>query len=255
MLERKSGMLNKWRKNNNQTKKEMSFIRVYKWWIIVSVASLIAIYFLTYYIFLGNGIFKTGTGLKKNDWLEFLGEYLSFAGTLIISLVAILQSRFYIERDNQRIVDERKKTVQPVLSISIINVDSMVIGTSEVFSLTNQETKPSHKNVTIEIENAGQYPICNVIVFDKYMWQLLKPNDKKQIQVAYSDSPDIQHWKEHLLEILDTEYERTESGIPKSFNVNYDNVDGIEMFQTYELKEFDGKKYYSLSRIEEVFNA
>ena len=86
----------------------------------------------------------------------------------------------------------------------------------------------------------------NVIIFDKYLFQLLKPNERKTIQVAYSNSPDVQKWKEHIIEIQESDYESTEDGIPKWFNINYDDIDGNEMFQTFALKTFDDTNYYSL---------
>jgi hypothetical protein len=95
-------------------------------------------------------------------------------------------------------------------------------------------------------------PIRNVIIFDKYLYQLLKPNEQKTIQLAYSDSPDIQKWKKHLLELLESEYEPGDKGIPKWFNICYDDVDGHSMFQSFELKNFDGTDYYSLETTEEV---
>ena len=52
--------------------------------------------------------------------------------------------------------------------------------------------------------------------------------------------------------ILETDYERTDSGIPKSFPINYDDADGNEFYQIYELKNFGGKLYYSL---EGTYNA
>ena len=73
--------------------------------------------------------------------------------------------------------------------------------------------------------------------------------DKKQIQIAYSDSPDIQKWKNFLIEISEADFDRTDDGIPTWFNINYDDIDGGEMFQSFELKDFGGKKYYSLSEI------
>ena len=229
-----------------------SFMKVYKWWIIITLCLLIAGYALIYVCFLGKGFLPTGIDLEKKDWLAFLGTYLSFAGTLIISLIAILQSRFFAEKEKKRIAADRKKTIQPILSVSIVATNSQISGTAEVFNPRKPESIPRHKNVTIEIENAGEFPICNVIVFDKYLWQMLKPNEKKQIQVAYSDSPDAQHWKNHILELLESEYERTESGIPKWFNINYDDIDGNVMFQTYVLKEFDGTVYYSLEGTHEI---
>ena len=71
-------------------------------------------------------------------------------------------------------------------------------------------------------------------------------NERKTIQVAYSNSPDVQKWKEHIIEIQESDYESTEDGIPKWFNINYDDIDGNEMFQTFALKTFDDTNYYSL---------
>lgn len=167
-------------------------------------------------------------------------------------MVAILQSRFFAEREKQRVAADRKKTIQPILSVSIVATNSQIAGTAEPFNPSDPGSIPQHKNVTIEIENVGAFPICNVIIFGKYLWQILKPNEKKQIQVAYSDSPDAQRWKKHILELLESEFERTESRTPKWFNINYDDIDGNAMFQTYELKEFDGMSYYSLEGTHEV---
>lgn len=243
---------NKRSKVKQTTGNRSSFMCEYKWWIIISLCLLIAGYFLIYVCFFGNGFFQPGTDLEKRDWLSFLGSYLSFAGTLIISLIAILQSRFFAEREKQRVAADRKKTIQPILSVSIVATNSQIAGTAEPFNPSDPGSIPQHKNVTIEIENVGAFPICNVIIFDKYLCQMLKPNEKKQLQVAYSDSPDAQRWKKHILELLASEFERTESGIPKWFNINYDDIDGKAMFQTYELKEFDGMNYYSLEGTHEV---
>ena len=227
-------------------KNKITFFYEYKWWIVATICSLIVVYVIIYVCFLGNGFLPAGTALEKRDWLAFLGAYLSFAGTLLISIVAILQSRFFDDNEKKRTASERKKAIQPILSVTIEAVDSQIAGTAEAFNVHKPESLPKHKNVTILLENAGQYPICNVIVFDKYLWQMLKPNEKKQIQVAYSDSPDVQKWGKHVIELYETDYERSEAGIPKWFNVNYDDIDGNEMFQTYELKVFDGTTYYSL---------
>ena len=69
---------------------------------------------------------------------------------------------------------------------------------------------------------------------------------KKIIQAAYSDSPDIERWRKYVIEILESEFARTDEGIPKDFCINYDDIDGNEMYQVYELSDFEGTKYYSL---------
>lgn len=229
-----------------------SFLQKNKWWIIGSTLTLIFGYGIIYLCFFSNGVIPTGVDLDKKDWLSFLGAYLSFAGTVGVSLIAILQSRFFVERDKERSSLDRKKQIQPIFSVSILAKDSQVLGTAEVFNINKAETYPQHKNVTIEIENVGGFPVRNVIVFDKYLYQLLKPNEKKQIQVAYSDSPDIQKWKDHIIEIFETDYERSSSGVPKWFNINYDDIDGVEMFQSFRLMNFDATEYYSLEEITEI---
>ena len=69
--------------------------------IIAIVAFSAIAYVIIYFVFKGNGkgngIFPVGTGLEKSDWLSFLGAYLSFIGTVIISLIAIFQSIYYSE--------------------------------------------------------------------------------------------------------------------------------------------------------------
>lgn len=225
------------------------FTQKYKWWILGTFFALIIVYVLIYLCFLGNGLIPPGAELRKEDWLSFFGTYLSFAGTLLISLIAILQSTFFEDRDKRRIADERKRAIQLILSVDIVDINKQIAYVPDVFSPYKPETMPEHKNVTIEIENVGQYPARNVVVFDKYLWQMLKPNEKKQIQIAYSDSPDIKRGKEHLIEILESGYARTDEWIPKDFYVSYDDVDGNEMYQIYTLRDYEGTQYYSLKGI------
>jgi hypothetical protein len=52
--------------------------------------------------------------------------------------------------------------------------------------------------------------------------------------------------------ITEDVYEKNEEGLPSWFNINYEDVDGREMFQTFELKSFEGTRYFSLSKTSEV---
>ena len=72
------------------------------------------------------------------------------------------------------------------------------------------------------------------------------------LQCAYEDSPDYTHKSKRLIRILQSEYERTDDGLPKWFNINYEDIDGNEMYQTFELHEFDGEQYYSLNEINNI---
>lgn len=235
---------------NRNNKSDNTFWNKYKKWFIGTIAILIIAYVIIY--LMGNTSLFSCDNLEKKDWLAFFGAYLAFSGTIIVSMVATLQSNYNEEKERVRIAKERKSVLQPIFSITIVNIDKQVAGTVETFKISDVSTYPKHKNITISIENVSEYPIRNVIIFDKYMLQLLKPNDEQTFQVAYSDSPDITKYKERLIEIFESEYERTEKGIPKWFNINYEDIDGNEMFQTFELKEFEGTEYYSLEKINTV---
>lgn len=231
------------KKENNK-----SFWSQYRWWFIGSIATLTIIYIVVYVFFQGNGVLSAGLNLEKKDWLSFLGTYLSFIGTVMVSLVATLQTKFFSEREEKKSVKEREKVLQPIFSISIEKIDSSVRGAFEVFNPSDKSTLPQHKNVTISLENVSEYPIRNVIIFEKYMYQLLKPNDKQIFQIAYSDSPDFARWPNHLVEVS-PEHERTDAGVPKWFTVDYEDIDGNNMYQIFELKSLEGTEYYSLEDI------
>ena len=229
-------------------KNKTNFIKKHRLWFAIVILALA--YIIVYFCFKGNGFFSAGINLEKNDWLYFLGSYLTFAGTVIVSLIATWQTEFYTEKEKERATKTRRDIIQPIFSISIA-LNNPIDGVVDVFNLSDSKTYPQHKNVTISIENVGEYPIRNVIVFDKYRFQLLKPNDEKSLQIAYSDSPDVKH-KEKIIELFESEYERTEDGIPKWFNISYDDIDGNEMTQTFELKNFEGTKYFSLEQVKRI---
>lgn len=232
--------------------KDKSFMRKYSGWLLLSVIILSVLYFVIYFCFKGDGFLTAGLDLEKRDWLSFFGNYLAFAGATVVSIVALFQSHFFVAADKEKQEDDRKKEIQPIFSVNIDAVDSHVLGTAEVFNMSDPSTFPKHKNITLSIENVGDYPVRNVIIFDKYLFQMLKCNENKVIQVAYDDSPDMKSWKKRLIEIYESEYERSSEGIPMWFNIIYDDVDGNEMFQTFELEDFNGTKYYSLEGTHQV---
>ena len=82
--------------------KKTTFWSKYKTHIIVLVAASVIVYILIYLVFRGNGIFPVGANLEKSDWLSFLGAYLSFIGTVIVSMIAIFQSRYYSELNEKK---------------------------------------------------------------------------------------------------------------------------------------------------------
>ena len=172
---------------NSKKQDNLTFFSKHKVWFLVSLIALVGIYICVYLLFKGNGFMSAGVDLEKKDWLAFLGAYLAFAGTIIVSIVAALQTKHFAEIEKDKAAESRKKEVQPIFSINIDGLNQQVLGTADVFNLYDTSTYPKHNNVTISIENVSNYPILNVIIFDKYLFQLLKPNERKTIQVAYSD--------------------------------------------------------------------
>ena len=63
---------------------------------------------------------------------------------------------------------------------------------------------------------------------------------------------DARKWPNKLAVLTDDEFEHNEQGVPKWFNINYEDVDGNEMYQTFELKDFDGTLYYALESINDI---
>lgn len=237
-------------KNKQITKKENNKNNIVL--VIVGILLfLVFIYIVIYLCFLGDGFLYSGKDLEKRDWLSFLGMFLSFVGTIVVCLYTTIQNLTFTQKEKRQAEEMHIKELQPVFSVSITGVDSQIEGTAEAFNITESTFCMSHKNVSISIENIGKYPIRNVIIFDKYMYQLLKTNERQSIYVVYSDSPDLKY-KTKIIEVFESKYERSEKGIPKWFNINYEDIDGNEMYQTFKLNVFDGIDYYSLERIQKV---
>ena len=92
--------------------------------IVVGLAVVLVVcYVLVYLCFKDNSGIPAGDDLEKRDWLSFLGAYLSFAGTLIVSLVALLEGLFYRRRAIAENSEKRKKEIQPIFSIKIKALD------------------------------------------------------------------------------------------------------------------------------------
>lgn len=183
---------------SKQKRKKLTFWSKYKMPIIAIVAFSAIVYVIIYLVFKENGIFPVGTGLEKSDWLSFLGAYLSFIGTVIVSLIAIFQSIYYSELNERKDAENRKKEIQPIFSVKIVSIDMQLDGTAEAFSLYDKATNPIHKNVKISVENVNRFPIKHMIVFDKYITPLLKCNEIQYVHCAYYDSVDAKKWPKQI---------------------------------------------------------
>lgn len=64
---------------------------------------LVSLYIFIWIGFSIKGPFYVGDELVKSDWLSFLAGFLSFVGTVIISIIVIIQNKNYKEMDNERL--------------------------------------------------------------------------------------------------------------------------------------------------------
>lgn len=218
--------------------------------ILVSIAISVVLYCVIYFAFAIDGFIPPGVGLYKVDWLSFFGAYLSFFGTVLVSLTIFWHTNYVAKQSEEKAATERLKRIQPVFSIKISTRNSVMYNNSAFIDLNNKPECPP--NVILKIENANEFPITNVIVFDKYLVPLLKSFEEISVYCTYSDPTNTYKFYNSIVVINETDYEKDSSGLPMWFNINYDDVDGNSMYQTFELKCFDDTQYYSLEETSEA---
>ena len=163
----------------------------------------------------------------------------------MLSLTIFWHTNYVTKQSEEKTATERKKRIQPVFSIKIGSQNTIMEKRSSFVDTGNKPERPS--NVIIKIENANEFPITNLIVFDKYVLPLLKPGQEISVYCTYSDPTNTYKFYDSIAVINETDYEKDSSGLPMWFNINYDDVDGNSMYQTFELKCFDNTQYYSLA--------
>lgn len=103
---------------NSKKQDKLTFFSKNKKWLLISLVALVGAYICIYLSFKGNGFITAGVNLEKKDWLSFLGAYLAFAGTIIVSIVATLQTKHFAEIEKDKAIESRKKELQPIFSIN-----------------------------------------------------------------------------------------------------------------------------------------
>lgn len=201
---------------------------------------------ILYLLLLPNTPIPAGSGLRKSDWLAFVGSYLSFIGTVVVAFISAASGSYHNEMENKRRAEERHKEIQPLFSVAIVDVDTLPPGAAEAVNPLAADGMPKHQNVQIKIEIANDHLAKHVIVFDYYLTPLMKSSDRRTICVAYEDSPDIHRWPKEVHTIIKSEFPCDEQGIPKTFNINYEDTDGHQMVQTFKLNHFEDMRYYEL---------
>lgn len=210
----------------------------------------IGLFIILYLIFANYCVIPAGVNLTRADWLSFVSGYLAFVGSIIVAMVAAYQTKFYQEQEKEKEKIERSKVIQPIFEVNIEGINEQLPGTAETVGI-------NHSNIHISIENLSAYPALHIIAFNQYIRPAIKAEEKIDIYAAYEDSVDVQQHEKmikngRLIKILHSEMECDKEGKPEWFNINYEDVDGHDMYQTFRLRDFDGKAYYSKEAIEEV---
>ena len=240
------------KKHNGQTVEDLgprSFISEY--WPLLSMAFVMfaVTYVLIYLLFQLEGPFSTGKDLSKGDWLVFSSGFLSFCGTILIGLVAVLQNEHYVKGEAERRRAERVRLIKPILTVTIVSRNKRFRLSTGPCSGVDVDYPGS---VTIQIANVGNYPISNIVVFDRYICDCLTPGDFYEITCGYDNIPAPISSLRNVLMVSESEYGKSEDGLPEYINVNYLDVDGVEWYQTYSLRCFEEARYYGLDGTYEI---
>lgn len=185
--------------------------------LTISFIVFITIFFIIYLIF-------NGSNLGKSDWLAFLSGYLSFVGTIIVSIISLAQTAYYERKRKQKEKCDRTRNIRPIFSIEYSDFQEFT------------------EDFILKIKNVGEYPVSNVIINYCYISQMLLPNEELILKCSYSDN------SKYLMP--ESDFEKSEIGYPKKIVINYENIDGDDWYQGFEMKSFEGSYYYSLCKIE-----
>ncbi len=208
-------------------KNNKSFIKTYKWILLVTMLLVLVGFIVIYFIFKGKGLIPAGINLERRDWLAFVGGYLSFAGTLCVSVISILQTDYHNRKESESEKKQREEAISPRFSLSLNGV------------LIDKNS------FSIIIQNIGNYPITSVIVNNTLFADSLKSNESKLVNFSYKDI-------DNHIKLSGSEFEKDSSGYTKDIVINYDDIDGHMWFQVFKLKNFEGVLYYSFEYKEKV---
>ena len=217
--------------------------------LIFSVVAIV-LFLILYFVFSNQSRIPAGLNLTRADWLAFVSGYLSFVGSIIVEMVATYQTKFYQDQEKEKARTERRKIIQPIFAVNIEGLNEQLPGTAEVPGVV-------HRNIHISVENLSAHPVLHIIIFNQYIRPALKAGEKISIFAAYESSEDLKRYKRkvqagELLVILHDEVDCDKEGKPEWFNINYEDIDGHDMYQIFKLRDFDGKAYYSKEAVEEV---
>lgn len=79
-----------------------------KHWLHLAIAAIPVVFICTYIWFVISGPVPVGEDLEKSDWLTFWGGFLSFTGSIVLGIVAVLQN-IQANETNKRTIDDNRR--------------------------------------------------------------------------------------------------------------------------------------------------
>lgn len=190
-------------------------------------AFLAIILIVVWLLFQLEGPLPTGPYLSKSDWLQFLGMFLAFGGTVFIGLVTMQQQAEFKTEEKSRIDREktveatrRRKKLQPIFGIQPMSVYD---------TITDESFAPVKQIPALRIKNAGNYPIANVLINDEFGFHILLPGAENQFKPR---SP-ITTGKAKL-------------------SICYDDADGTLYCQAFDVSMWGEEPFFTMTHIEPV---
>lgn len=82
---------------------------VNKHWHHLVIAAIPVLFICTYVWFVISGPVPVGKNLEKSDWLTFWGGFLSFAGSVALGVVAVIQNKQANDTNKKAIAENRRQ--------------------------------------------------------------------------------------------------------------------------------------------------
>lgn len=227
-----------------------SFPYGYKKWfaLLLVVAAIIPI--AVYLCFAGKGFIYPGVGLEKGQWLSFFSSYIPALATAFLGLTTATLTHYFAQREDS----QRMRSIQPVFSVEITNVDNK----SEGVYKTAQKGSIHFKgacNTYIAIENIGEKPITDVRVMSGRLPFLL-PGKTINICCKYGEGIPEQIECDVVKTFDYDKHKENADFAPREFDIYYVDIDGSSMHQKFALRHQSNEPayrgYYGLRRVERI---
>lgn len=212
----------------------MKFMK--KYWLVVLLLTLFPVGVIVCFLI-------KGSGLNSSDWLSFWGAVLAYAGTTLLSAVALYQSQNANEL-SERVYELSERAFLTIFSINSVKLVSIEkcnyeyglehnrIMDNRIMFCHVDTTPDSCQGYRIKIKNCSEYPITSVIVSTTYDIGRKRQKETLVKDVNCSIAPSDSH------EFLLCNSPRfAKNGLHVQFNVSCKNIFGNIMKQRLEIED------------------